>query len=104
MATPEHTPRGRGYDHSLVYYHHTNDAWTMVAWSEKQCSGMDVTDLWMDEGPAHGLNNSRSCSQTNQTPGCVYEDKLFTDRVMTAIQQQPSSSSKGSSKPFFVLW
>ena len=59
MATPEHTPHGRGYEHSLVYYHHTNDAWTMVAWSEKQCSGMDVTDLWMDERPAHGLNNSR---------------------------------------------
>jgi hypothetical protein len=27
MATPEHTPRGRGYDTSLIYYHHDNDYW-----------------------------------------------------------------------------
>ena len=27
MATPQHIPRGRGYQHSLVYYHHVNDAW-----------------------------------------------------------------------------
>lgn len=91
--------------HSLVYYHHTNDAWTMVAWSEKQCSGMDITDLWMDEAPAHGLNNSHSCSQTNQTAGCVYEDRLFTDRVMSAIRQDSGGSrSKFPAKPFFIFW
>ena len=28
MATPQHTPRGRGYTaDSLLYFHHTNDAW-----------------------------------------------------------------------------
>ena len=25
MATPEHTPQGRGYDTSLGYFHHAND-------------------------------------------------------------------------------
>jgi arylsulfatase B len=25
MATPDHTPRGRGYDQSLHYFHHTNE-------------------------------------------------------------------------------
>jgi hypothetical protein len=28
MATPQHTPRGRGFDTSLVYYNHENDYWT----------------------------------------------------------------------------
>ena len=28
MATPDHTPQGRGYDHSLFYFHHANDYWT----------------------------------------------------------------------------
>jgi arylsulfatase A-like enzyme len=28
MATPDHTPKGRGYDHSLVYFNHQNDYWT----------------------------------------------------------------------------
>jgi arylsulfatase I/J len=27
MATPDHTPRGRGYDSSLIYFHHFNDYW-----------------------------------------------------------------------------
>ena len=27
MATWDHTPKGRGYDSSLVYYHHSNDYW-----------------------------------------------------------------------------
>jgi hypothetical protein len=25
QATPQHTPRGRGYDQSLHYFHHAND-------------------------------------------------------------------------------
>ena len=28
MATPQHTPKGRGFDSSLIYYHHANDYWT----------------------------------------------------------------------------
>jgi len=27
MATPDHTPEGRGYDQSLIYFHHANDYW-----------------------------------------------------------------------------
>jgi arylsulfatase A-like enzyme len=30
MATPDHTPHGRGYSTALHYYHHANDYWTMV--------------------------------------------------------------------------
>ena len=58
MATPQHTPHGRGYEHSLVYFHHVNDAWSFVSFSEKSCMGQDVLDLWENEGPAYGLNNS----------------------------------------------
>jgi arylsulfatase B len=31
MATTRHTPRGRGYDSSLFYFHHSNDYWTLRA-------------------------------------------------------------------------
>ena len=39
---------------------------------------MDIVDLWEGDRPAlsRGLNNTRNCSQANQT-GCVYEDQLF---------------------------
>ena len=95
MATPEHTPLGRGYQDSLCYFHHVNDAWTFVAWSEKTCSGKDITDLWEGDQPGLGLSNSVNCSQANQS-GCAYEDQLFADRVYTAIRPDP--------KPFFVFW
>ena len=29
QATPDHTPRGRGYHTSLSYFHHANNYWTM---------------------------------------------------------------------------
>ena len=96
MATPQHTPMGRGYQNSLVYFHHVNDAWNMVAY-QARCSGQDVIDLWSNDGPAHGLNNSHWCTQENQT-GCLYEDQLFANRVMAAIQH------KDPHKPFFIFW
>ena len=30
MATPDHTPRGRGYHSALNYFHHCNDYWSMA--------------------------------------------------------------------------
>ncbi len=38
MATPTHTPQGRGYDTSLNYFEHKNDYWTQV--------GMQVRDKY----------------------------------------------------------
>lgn len=32
MATPKHTPKGRGYESSLNYYSHGNWAWTEAEW------------------------------------------------------------------------
>jgi len=98
MASPEHLPSGRGFQHSLNYFHHTNDAWTSVAWGEKKCGHTEVVDLWQGGAPARGLNNSMNCTQENQTASCVYEDQLFSDRVMSAVTRPKSS------KPFFIFW
>jgi len=35
MATPDHTPHGRGYQRALNYFHHANDYWSM---SEGSCA------------------------------------------------------------------
>jgi arylsulfatase A-like enzyme len=29
MATPDHTPEGRGYMEGMNYFHHDNDYWSM---------------------------------------------------------------------------
>lgn len=96
QATPQQIPHGRGYQKSLCYLGGANDYWTSAAtpcfgpWPHK------FLDLWENEGPAHGLTNPSSCSQDRQE-GCVYEDKLFLERVEGAIRNR-------SSKPFFIFW
>ena len=80
MATKDHTPLGRGYDNSLIYFHHMNDYW--MEWfvgtpkkdsnsddfAEDSCTGTTYSlsnppiDLWLGkngrEGPARGMNGT----------------------------------------------
>jgi len=39
MATPDHTPHGRGYSSALHYYHHCNDYWNYVDGAGKALFG-----------------------------------------------------------------
>jgi len=107
MATPFHTPLGRGYNNSLAYFHHQNDYWTSFTCPKEQAAG-DTTcpgypkghgprDLWEDDHPAKGIVNPANCSQESQS-GCVYEDQFFADRVYAAIL------SHDISKPLFIFW
>eukprot|EP01060_Flectonema_neradi_P009953 TRINITY_DN1710_c0_g1_i5.p1 TRINITY_DN1710_c0_g1~~TRINITY_DN1710_c0_g1_i5.p1 ORF type:complete len:526 (+),score=134.78 TRINITY_DN1710_c0_g1_i5:465-2042(+) len=94
MATPQHTPKGRGYDDSMFYFHHANDYWTYYT---NECEGRPIVDLYHNEGPGHGLNNSK-CSQTNQE-GCTYEDTLFADQVIKSV-----GGWKEEDPPLFIFW
>ena len=87
MATTDHIPVGRGYDTSLGYFAAANDYWDETPdASVAHCPGIGaMTDLWLTSGPAHGLNNSRECSQSNQSSGCVYEDDLFRESILKTI-------------------
>ena len=71
MATPDHTPHGRGYQVAMNYFHHCNDYWSMVdgmkcpaeAGDGADGKGVSIVDLWRAngkdyEGPAHLYNNS----------------------------------------------
>ena len=69
MATPQHTPQGRGYDSSLGYFEHKNDFWTMAS---MQTTCHNTFDLWDTDRPAFAL------------AGSAYEEYVFRDR-MTAI-------------------
>lgn len=98
MATPAQTPQGRGYQKSLFYYWHANDFWTMKTDPCKLSNGTTANpvDLWDTSKPATNLVNDPGCSQKNQT-GCVYEDELFTNHVIEAIEQR-------TEKPLFIFW
>ena len=84
-----------------------NDYWTSV--DDTLCAGgsgqgnISITDLWSQpaggsEGPAAGLNNSWSCSQTNQSADCKYEDELFAERVLATIAAHDPAT------PLFLFW
>ena len=71
MATPDHTPTGRGFDTSFNYFHHANDYFTQI---EDNCTvdgtPIGIVDLWKNNGPAYGEN------------GTEYEETMFKKRVL----------------------
>jgi len=92
MATWEHTPMGRGYDSFLGYYHHANDYYTQKLGAASTgvkdvcgVKGIDLVDLWCDQGPANTQN------------GTVYEEELFRDNTLEII------SAHNESEPLFLF-
>ena len=52
MATPDHTPHGRGYMTALHYFHHANDYWTYKdGGSCRNVSSGQFVDLWQVSRP-----------------------------------------------------
>ena len=61
MATPGHTPEGRGFNSSLIYYEHMIDAWTQQIYpGGTACTLVNpgIVDLWDTGGPARSLNGT----------------------------------------------
>ena len=65
MATPTHTPKGRGYDSSLNYFSHGNWMWTEAAWGGSYHDRGDIPlptetiiDFWDTNKPASHLNGT----------------------------------------------
>ena len=70
MATPTHTPIGRGYESFLGYYHHANDYYSegleYNSIGEINVCDNKFTDLWLTNGPALGMNGTGA-----------YEEEIF---------------------------
>jgi arylsulfatase B len=100
MATPEHTPSGRGYESWLGYFHHANDYYTETLTGGSTvvtdvCGrelGLDLVDLWSSgpagSGPARHLN------------GTQYEEYLFTDNSLKVINEHNASNAAA---PLFLV-
>ena len=87
MATPWHTPHGRGYDTSLNYFDHGNWMWTEAAWGGSYNHRGDIplptetiVDFWTTDQPANELN------------GTGYEEHLFRDRMVEILHNHPAGS------------
>ena len=86
MATPDHTPKGRGFDSSLNYFHHANDYFTET---EGSCNKTTIVDLWDTDKPASDLNG---------TGADHYEEALFRDRLLQIV------SNHDPSTPLFLYY
>jgi len=116
MATPDHTPFGRGFQTAVNYFHHCNDYWSMT--DGMLCGGeaqIPIVDLWQvhdaaGEGPAHRANNTcvRECGcscpvEFGRPAECVagpfgdewyggYEDALFERRALDVVDSHDPST------------
>ena len=77
MATNDHTPEGRGFDSSLIYFSSSNDYYSQ---QKDECDGIGIVDLWDSGSPARHLN------------GTGYEESIFRDRILTIINDHSTST------------
>ena len=90
MATPSHTPFGRGFDTSLLYFEHKNDFWTrgvMQTSCLKHAGYGNITDYWDTDRPGTFEEGE-------------YEEASFRDRVLSIITEHPTPATT----PLFVLY
>ncbi|EDQ88865.1 uncharacterized protein MONBRDRAFT_32685 [Monosiga brevicollis MX1] len=89
MTTPQHTPKGRGYDTSLNYFGHGNWMWSEAEWQGSYNHRSDLPpceppacfkDFWETDKPAAELN------------GTQYEEAIFRDRVYSILEQHDPST------------
>lgn len=102
LATPDHTPYGRGYDTSLNYFDAANDYWNSTYLHPCQGSTgnpVEVFDFWNTTGPAKDQRNKDpSCSQASQGPNCIYEDDILMRSALQTIAAHDPST------PLFFLF
>ena len=93
MATPTHTPKGRGYDTSLSYFSHGNWMYSEAEWGGSYNNRPDIPppsegiiDFWDTDKPASHLN------------GTGYEEYIFRDRMLKILAEHDQA------KPLFLQY
>lgn len=110
MATPDHTPEGRGYETWLGYYQHANDYWrkntVFQATGEVDICLNRLNDFSMHNATYRGgvldaASMSAACQKDPESdPGC-YEEHLFKERALQVIRQHDASKAE---EPLFLFY
>lgn len=72
MATHRHTPQGRGFNISTVYFSHKVDYYNKTS-MQTSCSSPVPIDMYSNGGPAYGVNQTE------------YIEYLFRDQLLSLI-------------------
>lgn len=108
MATPQHTPYGRGFDDNLLYYQHANDYWNkktgLQATGEITSCLNAFYDLMIENasyrGPYRGTDLTDACKNSEErTPSC-YEEKMFEEKSLEIIRDHDTSDEE---QPLFLV-
>ena len=92
MATPDHTPRGRGYESALGYFSHKNDYWSDVS-LQTECSDahkLTPKDLWRDDGPAR-----------EEVAAGGYEEEVFLKEALRVLD---AHSTRADEQPLLLFY
>ena len=81
MATPDHIPKGRGFNSSLCYFHHDNDFYNETAGTCDK--DIHIVDLWGTDKPATSMNGTGPDN---------YEEGLFKERLLDIINNHDPSA------------
>ena len=77
FATPDHIPKGRGFDSSFGYLQAANDYYNETV---STCNVTQIVDLWDFDKPGNDSN------------GTKYEEELFQDHLLEVIEKHDPST------------
>jgi arylsulfatase I/J len=80
MATPKHTPHGRGYDTSLHYFSHKNDFWSQANMQTCCESDQTIIDFWRTDHGAADVN------------GTDYSEFLYQRELVGIVEKHDPST------------
>jgi arylsulfatase A-like enzyme len=121
MATPKHTPYGRGYDTSLHYFEHKNDYWTQGCMQSTCCPYYGTTEIEEDREQNHNHHDSGVVNDATyynlslvdlwdtQSPaahlnGTDYEEFLFLNRMKQIVREHGTIDRKGPTEPLLLVY
>jgi len=110
MATPDHTPYGRGYESWVGYFQHANSYWrkdaTLQSTGEVDNCLNSFTDLFMHNstyrgGVRDGFSMSPAClNNPDHHPAC-YEEFLFKERALAVVREHDTGDIAA---PLFLFY
>lgn len=110
MATPDHTPYGRGYESFVGYFQHANNYWRknagIMSTGEVDICLNSFTDLFMHNSTYRGgvrdsVSMSPAClHDPNHHPAC-YEEFLFKERALAVVREHDTDIAAA---PLFLFY
>lgn len=110
MATPDHTPKGRGYETWVGYYQHANDYWrkntVLLATGTVDACLNRMMDFSMHNdtytgGVRDAASLSGACLNDEEADPACYEEHIFKERVLEIIRHHDASKKD---EPLFLFY